>query len=55
MSFDLEKANIVKSLILTRAQAGATLTEIKGILYYKFISVIFNFFLFRGLLRCSWR
>lgn len=32
MSFDLEKANIVKSLILTRAQAGATLTEIKGIL-----------------------
>lgn len=30
MSFDLDTANVVKSLILTRAQAGATLTEIKG-------------------------
>lgn len=31
MSSDLDKANIVKSIILTRAQAGATISEIKGI------------------------
>lgn len=53
MSFDLDKANVVKSLILTRAQAGATINEIKGIVYCEIksckytLSVAIFFFLNR--------